>query len=74
MVAFLLQKLEVNQERVRVATLNVIKHLINSCDSELEDKKPLIISGLNIILLENNLKVTNLLSQQTLKVTLLYIR
>ena len=56
-VAFLLQKLEVNQEKVRVATLNVIKHLINSCDSELDDKKPLLISGLNIIILENNLRV-----------------
>ena len=56
-VAFLLQKLEVSQEKVRLATLNVIKHLINSCDAELEDKKPLLISGLNIILLEQNLKV-----------------
>ena len=56
-VAFLLQKLEVSQEKVRLATLNVIKHLINSCDAELEDKKPLLISGLNIILHEQNLKV-----------------
>ena len=56
-VAFLLQKLEVSQEKVRLATLNVIKHLINSCDAELEDKKPLLISGLNIILLEQILKV-----------------
>ena len=56
-VAFLLQKLEVTQEKVRIATLNVIKHLINSCDAELEDKKPLLISGLNIILLEQSLKV-----------------
>jgi len=30
-VAFLLQKMEVNQEKVRLATLDVIKHLINSC-------------------------------------------
>lgn len=29
--AFLLQKMEINQEKVRLATLNVIKHLINSC-------------------------------------------
>lgn len=49
--------MEVNQEKVRVATLNVIKHLINSCDAELEDKKPLLLSGLNIILQEQNLKV-----------------
>lgn len=56
-VGFLLQKLEVSQEKVRLATLNVIKHLINSCDTELEDKKPLLISGLNIILQEQNLKV-----------------
>ena len=57
-VAFLLQKLEVSQEKIRLATLNVIKHLINSCDSELEDKKPLLISGLNIILQEQSLKVS----------------
>ena len=56
-VAFLLQKLEVSQEKVRLATLNVIKHLINSCDAELEDKKPLLISGLTIILQEQSLKV-----------------
>lgn len=56
-IGFLLQKLEVSQEKVRLATLNVIKHLINSCDTELEDKKPLLVSGLNIILQEQNLKV-----------------
>ena len=56
--------MEVNQEKVRVATLNVIKHLINSCDSELEDKKPLLISGLNIVLLENNLRVNWILPTQ----------
>lgn len=60
-VAFLLQKLEVSQEKVRLATLNAIKHLINSRDAELEDKKPLLISGLNIILHEQNLKVTVLM-------------
>ena len=76
-VAFLLQKLETNQEKIRLATLDILKHLINSCgmltcagvcacaimflttslDDELEDKKPLIVSGLKIILQDPNLKV-----------------
>ena len=59
--------MDVNQEKVRVATLNVIKHLINSCDSELEDKKPLLISGLNIVLHENNLRVILILLNQHFK-------
>lgn len=36
-VAFLLQKLEGNQEKIRLATLDILKHLINSC-SEYEVK------------------------------------
>ncbi len=31
MIAFLLQKLETTQEKVRMATLDILKHLINSC-------------------------------------------
>lgn len=30
-VAFLLQKLENNQDKNRLSTLEIIKHLINSC-------------------------------------------
>ena len=30
-VGFLLQKLEVAQEKVRVPTLEILKHIINSC-------------------------------------------
>lgn len=30
-VGFLLQKLEVTQEKVRVPTLEIIKHVVNSC-------------------------------------------
>lgn len=62
-VSFLLTKLEVNQEKVKAPTLEIIKHLINSCDAELEDKKPLIVSGLKIILSEQSLKVRSVFSQ-----------
>ena len=30
-ISFLLSKLEPNQERIRMTTLNIFKHLINSC-------------------------------------------
>ena len=30
-VGFLLQKLEITQEKIRVPTLEVLKHIINSC-------------------------------------------
>lgn len=62
-VAFLLQKLEHKDDKVRTATLDIIKHLINSCDAELDDKKPLIVSGLKITLHDNSLKVRRVFNQ-----------
>ncbi|XP_065915103.1 maestro heat-like repeat-containing protein family member 1 [Dysidea avara] len=62
-ISFLLSKLEPNQERIRMTTLNIFKHLINSCVDALEEEQPLIVSGLRIILNEQNFKVRSVFSQ-----------
>jgi hypothetical protein len=62
-VGFLLQKLEVAQEKVRVPTLEVLKHIINSCDEVMADKKSLVVSGLKIVLNEQSLRVRRILCQ-----------
>ncbi|KJE96498.1 hypothetical protein CAOG_06818 [Capsaspora owczarzaki ATCC 30864] len=56
-VAFLIQKLENSNPANRIATLDVLKHIINSRDAELKDKKELILSGLKQVLQEPNLSV-----------------
>ncbi|XP_019641769.1 PREDICTED: maestro heat-like repeat-containing protein family member 1 isoform X1 [Branchiostoma belcheri] len=66
-IGFLMQKLEsgglVNSEKNRIGTLEIIKHLINSAGPYMEDKKPLVVSGLQAILTENNNKVKRMFSQ-----------
>ncbi|XP_048450050.1 maestro heat-like repeat-containing protein family member 1 [Rhincodon typus] len=58
LMAFLLQKLEVHNERTRIGTLTVIKHLINSASQQLESKKSLILAGMKFTIQDNNNKVT----------------
>ncbi|XP_033117617.1 maestro heat-like repeat-containing protein family member 1 isoform X2 [Anneissia japonica] len=62
-IGFLLQKLETNNEKIRMGTLAVFKQLINSGGTHMEDKKTLIVSGLKIMLAENNNKVKRLFAQ-----------
>eukprot|EP00731_Ephydatia_muelleri_P026389 Em0018g489a len=62
-VSFLLSKLEVVQEKSRVPTLDIIKHLINSCSTELGDKKPMIVNGLKILLPDPSLRVRRIFEQ-----------
>ncbi|CAI8027036.1 Maestro heat-like repeat-containing protein family member 1 [Geodia barretti] len=62
-VGFLLQKLEVAQEKVRVPTLEILKHIINSCDEVMAVKKSLVVSGLKIVLNEQSLRVRRILCQ-----------
>jgi len=42
---------------MRIASLNVIKHLINSSEEQMSNKKQLVISGLRPLLSETNNKV-----------------
>ncbi|XP_077982268.1 maestro heat-like repeat-containing protein family member 1 [Glandiceps talaboti] len=62
-ITYLLQKLETANDKVRIGTLSIFKHLINSQDSLMEGKKELIVTGMKIILPETNNKVKKIFSQ-----------
>ena len=57
-VPFLLQKYEQNNEKIRIGSLTVLKHLINSCKEQMENKLELVLSGMRQLINENNNKVT----------------
>lgn len=63
MLPFLLQKFEQNNEKNRIASLTVIKHLINSSGNQMANKKQLAISGIRVILNETNPRVKKNLLQ-----------
>lgn len=60
---FLLQKFDQTHEKNRIASLTVLKHLINSCVEQMANKKQLVISGVRIILTETNPRVKKNLLQ-----------
>lgn len=57
MLPFLLQKFEQNNEKIRIASLTVLRHLINSSEEQMANKKQIVISGLRILLNDPNNKV-----------------
>ncbi|XP_014652779.1 PREDICTED: maestro heat-like repeat-containing protein family member 1 isoform X3 [Ceratotherium simum simum] len=57
LLAFLLPKLDTNNERTRVGTLQVLRHVINSAAAQMEVKKPFILSSMRLPLLDTNSKV-----------------
>ncbi|XP_027949271.1 maestro heat-like repeat-containing protein family member 1 isoform X6 [Eumetopias jubatus] len=57
LLAFLLPKLDTSNERTRVGTLQVVRHVINSAASQMEVKKPFILSSMRLPLLDTNTKV-----------------
>ena len=63
MLAFLLQKIEPNNESSRVASLIILKHIINSNEEQLGNKKQIIISGLRVLLADKNNKIKRQLLQ-----------
>lgn len=63
LMAFLFLKMETKEENSRVGTLNVLKHLVNSCDDALKDKRELVVSGLRPLLMETSLKLRQALAQ-----------
>ncbi|XP_078061865.1 maestro heat-like repeat-containing protein family member 1 isoform X2 [Mustelus asterias] len=63
LIAFLLQKLEVHNERIRIGTLTVLKHLINSVSPQLESKRCLILTGMKFTIQDNNNKVKRMVAQ-----------
>ncbi|XP_032111925.1 maestro heat-like repeat-containing protein family member 1 isoform X2 [Sapajus apella] len=57
LLAFLLPRLDSSNERTRVGTLQVVRHVINSAAAQMEDKKPFILSSMRLPLLDTNSKV-----------------
>ncbi|XP_048215034.1 maestro heat-like repeat-containing protein family member 1 isoform X2 [Perognathus longimembris pacificus] len=57
LLAFLLPKLDTNNERLRVGTLQILRHVINSAAAQMEVKKPFILSSMKLPLLDTNSKV-----------------
>lgn len=57
MIPFLLQKLEQNNEKNRIGSLTILRHIINSCDEQMTNKKQIVISGLRLLLNDTNNRV-----------------
>jgi len=62
-VGFLLQKLESGNEKVKAATLGVMRHVIYSSDELLRNKREVIIGGLGAVINDSNIKVRKALAQ-----------
>lgn len=56
-VANLLLRLEQKDEKTRIGSLHIIRHLVNSGGPQMEVKKALVISGLRLLIQEPSLKV-----------------
>uniref|UniRef100_A0A803XNT1 Maestro heat like repeat family member 1 n=1 Tax=Meleagris gallopavo TaxID=9103 RepID=A0A803XNT1_MELGA len=56
-LTFLLPKLESSSERTRVGTLLIMRQIINSAPSQMEIKKPFILSSMRLPLQDSNNKV-----------------
>uniref|UniRef100_A0A8V5H0T3 Uncharacterized protein n=1 Tax=Melopsittacus undulatus TaxID=13146 RepID=A0A8V5H0T3_MELUD len=56
-LAFLLPKLESSNERTRVGTLLIMRQIINSAPSQMEIKKPFILSSMKLPLQDSSPKV-----------------
>ena len=63
MVTFLQLKLEAVNEKSRSATVSIIRHLVNSCDDHLQDKKEIILTSVSIVLADQSPKVCKSFAQ-----------
>ncbi|XP_051015759.1 maestro heat-like repeat-containing protein family member 1 [Acomys russatus] len=57
LLGFLLPRLDTNNERLRLGTLQILRHIINSAAAQMEAKKPFILSSMRLPLLDTNSKV-----------------
>ncbi|XP_045417179.1 maestro heat-like repeat-containing protein family member 1 isoform X3 [Lemur catta] len=57
LLAFLLPRLDSSNERLRVGTLQVLRHVINSAAAQMEVQKPFILSSMRLPLLDPSSKV-----------------
>nr|XP_056710567.1 maestro heat-like repeat-containing protein family member 1 [Euleptes europaea] len=63
LLGFLLPKLESGNERMRVGTLTILRQIINSAPSQMEIKKPFILSSMKLPLQDNSNKVKRAMVQ-----------
>ncbi|XP_006635903.2 maestro heat-like repeat-containing protein family member 1 isoform X1 [Lepisosteus oculatus] len=63
LIGFVLQKLENSNERNRIGSLAVLRHLINSTPSIMETKKPLILASIKQPLQDQSNKVKKMVVQ-----------
>jgi hypothetical protein len=63
MLPFLFQKFEQNNEKNRISSLTILKHLINSSEEQMLNKKQIIISSLRLLLTDPNNRVKKHLIQ-----------
>ncbi|KAL4616905.1 maestro heat-like repeat-containing protein family member 1 isoform X1 [Arapaima gigas] len=63
LIVFVLQKLDNNNERNRLGSLAVLRHLINSSTSMMETKKHLILASIRQPLLDQSNKVKKMIVQ-----------
>jgi len=62
-LSFLFLKLEIKDEKIRIGTLQILKHLINSCGKPLEDKRRTIVSALRPLLIDSSTRLKRTLAQ-----------
>ncbi|XP_056020899.1 maestro heat-like repeat-containing protein family member 1 isoform X2 [Ostrea edulis] len=63
LTGILLQKLENGNEKVRIGILTIFKHLINAANDAMEDKQEVVVSGLKMMLAEQNNKLKKIFAQ-----------
>ncbi|XP_043923633.1 maestro heat-like repeat-containing protein family member 1 isoform X2 [Protopterus annectens] len=63
LINFILPKLDSNNERLRVGSLAVMRHLVNSASAQMETKKALILASVKILLHDNSNKVKRMIIQ-----------
>nr|XP_022339324.1 maestro heat-like repeat-containing protein family member 1 isoform X2 [Crassostrea virginica] len=63
LTGILLSKLEQGNEKVRIGILTIFKHLINAASESMEDKQEVVVSGLKMMLGEQNNKLKKIFAQ-----------
>ncbi|KAJ8303306.1 hypothetical protein KUTeg_019702 [Tegillarca granosa] len=63
LTGILLQKLENGNEKTKIGILTIFKHLINAATEAMEDKQEVVVSGLKMMINEQNNKIKKIFAQ-----------
>ncbi|CAG2193325.1 unnamed protein product [Mytilus edulis] len=63
LTGILLSKLESGNEKMKIGMLTVFKHLINAATESMQDKQEVVVSGLKMMLSEQNNKLKKVFAQ-----------